>query len=103
MKAAATIRIIFVLILTLGFLNQHNGNICGSLLAGQEQTSQPTLSGNFSSHDLIDSHHGDDILSDLPDLTCAPLSILCKLVMIPVPAPVVAPLSPCWQPPDLLC
>ena len=100
MKSAAPIRILIVLILTLGFLNQHNGNICGSILVGHEQTSQPTPTGNFSSHDILDFSHCDDILSDMPDLACTPDFILFKAVLMPVPAQLIADPTPCWQPPD---
>lgn len=100
MRFAATIRILFVLILALAFIDQHNSGILGSAFTKQEMAGHPSATGSFSSHELIDVHHGDDITSDMPELGITPEFILKNTIEFLVPAPVLANPSPFWQPPE---
>ncbi|MCX6225087.1 MAG: hypothetical protein NTV01_10140 [Bacteroidia bacterium] len=101
MKFAATIRILFVLILALGFIDQHNSSTFSSPFAQQELAGHQATTGSLSSHGLIDAEHGGDILSEVPGITSTPEFILLDPVTLPVPNPVLTGPSPCWQPPEL--
>ncbi len=100
MEFAATIRIFFVLILALGFIDQHNSSMLSSSFAEQEMVNHPANSGNFSSQELIDVQHGDDILGEAPAMKSSPEFFLLDAVTFLVPAPVLTGPSPCWQPPE---
>ena len=101
MKFAASIRILFVLILALGFIDQHNGCMSSSSLAKQEMAGHSADSGSFCSQVLIDFQHGDDILSEIHPMLFTPEFVLKETVCFPVPAPAIAGPSPAWQPPEL--
>ena len=102
MKLAATIRILFVLILALGFMDQHNGSTMSSSLSKQKAASDTANAGNFSSHPFIDVQHADDILSETFEMTGTPEFVLAGLISFPVPAAILADSSPCWQPPEFV-
>jgi len=71
-----------------------------SVFAKQEVANHPVSSGSFSSHELIDVQHVDDIISEVPAMTNSPEFILRDAIAFLVPAPVLAGPSPCWQPPE---
>ncbi|TSA32618.1 MAG: hypothetical protein D4R64_15885 [Porphyromonadaceae bacterium] len=100
MRFAAAIRILFVLILALCFMNQHNSNMISSVFANQEMTGHPVSAGSFSSHAVPDVYHGDDIIAEMPFMDCPPELIRKVAVTFFVPAPVIANPSQCWQPPE---
>jgi hypothetical protein len=100
MKFAASIRILFVLILASGFIDQYNSNIISTSWAKSEMAGHPSTGGNFCSHAFTDVEHGDDLISGTPSLPGLPLIILTNTVSIFASIPVLADLSPCWQPPE---
>jgi hypothetical protein len=102
MRFAATLRILFVLILALGFMDQHNSSMLRLASAKQELAGQPVSTGNFSSHELPDVEYGEDIIAEMPLMICSPELIRKDAVTIFVPAPLITDSSPCWQPPESL-
>jgi hypothetical protein len=100
MKFAAAIRILFVLIIALSYIDQRDRDLTG-LSSGIEETyGNRPVSGSLASHSLPDIQHGDDILCEVSGIATGPGLILPEAIDHPVPAPLLAIPSPCWQPPE---
>jgi hypothetical protein len=100
MKFAGSIRIIIVLILGLSFINQYNSHVSDLSINPMGMAGQPAAQGNFESHELSDGQHCDDIIHEVHEISSNPEFVLKESFRIPVPEPVLADPSPCWQPPD---
>lgn len=100
MKIAATMRILFMLIMASCFSDQHGSHLSVSVFTPHEMTSLPADAGNFSSQELVDVQHGDDITSELPLTLCSPEFTLPEVLALLVPSPALTIPSSCWQPPE---
>jgi|GEM_PF-2689396 len=100
MKFAAVINIIVVLTLAVGLMSQHHADSIGTPAKSHTMSGYPANSGNFSSHELLDIGHTDDIISEVPKTIEAPVFILFDDDPFQLPARVISGSSPCWQPPE---